>query len=193
MVQAVGIPVIVGGAAFGPGGRYVRALGADDCAPDARETAALPDRGLDKPAPLGARRTVDDLPHPADQEYTPVLRARTELMTETPADPENRFPPMRAYSERQREHTAEDVGHIADHLGAVLYVDAADPCAGFIRWAANALTARGVPARSLCPALEFLATRLGDFPSARRILGEAHDTVTASPAAPNIPGPGKSR
>ncbi|MFI9648215.1 B12-binding domain-containing protein [Streptomyces sp. NPDC052040] len=192
-VQAVGVPVLVGGAAFGPGGRYARALGADDWAPGAREAAALLDAGVARPDPLAAHQPVDDLPHLADQEYTMVVRTRTVLVKETLADLEDTYPPMRAYSERQREHTAEDLGHVVDHLGAALYVDDTGLFTGFIEWTAHVLAARGVPARALCPALESLRVRLGDFPRARRILGAAHDALTSRPAAPNIPGSGKSR
>jgi methanogenic corrinoid protein MtbC1 len=45
-VQATSVPVIVGGAAFGPDGEYARALGADGWARDAREGAATLESGL---------------------------------------------------------------------------------------------------------------------------------------------------
>jgi hypothetical protein len=192
-VQATSVPVIVGGAAFGPDGEYARALGADGWARDAREAASILESGLRKPDPLAARQPVDDLPHLADQEYTLVVRGRVDLMTDTLADLEDRFPPVRTYSDRQRQHTAEDIGHIVDHLAAALYVDDAELFVRFIRWTADILTAREVPAHSLTLPLTFLTTRLRDFPRARHFLGLAQDAVPARPATANVPGPGKFR
>ncbi|CAL9608925.1 cobalamin B12-binding domain-containing protein [Streptomyces sp. enrichment culture] len=169
-VQATGVPVMVGGLGFGVDGRYARLLGADGWAPDARTAADRLDAGP-LPVPRPRHQAVDDLPHLADQEYTMVTRAAHDLVRETVQRLEQRFPPMRDYDADQRERTAEDLAHIVDFLAAALYVDDAEIFTGFLTWTAGILTARGVPARSLPPALDVLEEQLRDFPRARGLLG----------------------
>ncbi|MGW0118580.1 cobalamin B12-binding domain-containing protein [Streptomyces sp. NPDC003327] len=186
-VQAIGLPVLVGGAAFGPEGRYARLLGADGWAPDARAAASLlvegprrPDEPL--PAPTG------DLPHLADQEYTLVTRARTRLVRQVLAGLEDEVPAMAAYTDRQRERTAEDIAHIVDFLAASLYVDDAELFTGFVTWTAGILRARGVADDALATALGLLADVQHDFPRARAHLAAGRRALTPVPAPP-APGP----
>ncbi len=78
--QATGVPVLAGGAAFGPDGRYARLLGADGWAPDARSAALLLAAGLTRPgtpaAPgAPARRPA---PHAPDRRHQPRLRRRRD-------------------------------------------------------------------------------------------------------------------
>jgi methanogenic corrinoid protein MtbC1 len=174
--QATGTPVLVGGAAYGPDGRYAALLGADGWALDARSAAdRLAEGPLGKPPPV--RQVIDDLPHLADQEYTQITRTARGLVryvvTELPA----RFPAMADYTDQQRRHTAEDIAHIVDFLGAALYVDDPELFTGFIGWTAGILTARGVPARSLLPGLDLLAEQLVDYPRATDLLSRARDTL----------------
>ncbi|MCS0634713.1 cobalamin-dependent protein [Streptomyces sp. LP05-1] len=167
--QGAGVPVMAGGAAFGPDGRYARLLGADAWAPDARAAA---ERLLHRPParPRRDHRPGDDLPHLKDQEYTLVARAHRQLVRAVFHGLEERFPAMREYREAQRERTAEDIDHIVGFLVAALYVD--DPLlfTGFLTWTAEILTARGVPARSLPPALDLLEEQLRDFPRTSALL-----------------------
>ncbi|MFE7096818.1 cobalamin B12-binding domain-containing protein [Streptomyces erythrochromogenes] len=161
--QAVGTPVIVGGAAFGPEGRYARLLGADAWAPDARAAAEALARGP-LPRPRPGHQAVDDLPHLDDQEYTLVARSRPRLVRAVFHQLENAYPAMRAYTEAQRERTAEDLSHIVEFLAAALYTGDEELFRGFLLWTAGVLDARGVPAASLLPALELLERELQDFP-----------------------------
>ncbi|MFD5393841.1 B12-binding domain-containing protein [Streptomyces sp. NPDC127097] len=178
--QAAGVPVLVGGAAFGPDGRYARLLGADAWAPDARTAADLLSRGMpDTRAPALGHQPVDDLPHLSDQEYSLVARTAPQLVKETLAQLEERFPALRDYSDRQRQHTAEDLAHITDFLATALYTDDDELFTGFLTWTGAILTTRGVPAHSLHPALDALAAQLKDFPRARRIIGHARRALDA--------------
>lgn len=188
--QATGVPVIAGGAAFGPGGRYARALGADAWAPHAREAAATLERGVRRPDPLAAHQVVDDLSHLADQEYTLVVSTGRRLVRETLARLEARHDPMRGFTERQRRHTAEDVAHIVDHLATSLYVADEELFSRFIVWTADVLTARGVPERGLDLALDLLAVQLKDFPRACRTLARAREALAARAPSPTTPTPG---
>ncbi|MFD9597834.1 B12-binding domain-containing protein [Kitasatospora sp. NPDC059973] len=187
--QAVGIPVLVGGRAFGTDGRYARAFGATRWAANARDAASALDAGLPRPDPTAARHAVDDLPHLSDQEYTMVGRSRAQLVKQTLVDLENRFPAMRSYSDEQRERTAEDLAHIVDFLTTALYVDDPDLFTTFVTWTADILRARSVPARSLTAGLAVLAEQLRDFPRATALLGQATARLTG-PAAPSTPEPG---
>ncbi|WP_245234212.1 B12-binding domain-containing protein [Mycobacterium sp. PS03-16] len=179
--QAAGAPVLAGGAAFGPDGRYALQLGANAWAPDARAAEQRLRRGFARVSPAAAHQPIDDLPHLADQEYTMVRDSAARLIGTAMDDLDNRFPAMRDYSEQQRQHTVEDLAHIVEFLGTALYVDDDDLFTRFITWTADILTARGVPAASLQPALESLAAQLHDHPRTQRILRAAH-TVLSPPA-----------
>ncbi|MEU8682883.1 B12-binding domain-containing protein [Streptomyces sp. NPDC048611] len=180
--QAAGVPVLVGGAAFGSDGRYARLLGADAWAPDARTAADFLSRGLPETRyPALGHQPVDDLPHLSDQEYSLVARTAPQLVRETLAQLEERFPALRDYSDRQRQHTAEDLAHITEFLATALYTDDDELFSGFLTWTAAILTARGVPAHSLYPTLDALSAQLNDFPRARRILSHARRTLGTGP------------
>ena len=188
--QAAGVPVVVGGAAFGADGRHARRLGADGWAPDARAAADLLARGLPRPSRAGTQPPADGLPHLADQEYTMTVRARHRLVGEVLAGLEQRLPAVRAYTPRQRQHTAEDIAHLVDFLAAALYVDDTALFTDFLCWTADILTARGVPAESLYPALDLLGGRLGDFPRAAARLRQGRLALESRPTVP-ASGPGK--
>ncbi|MGE2725320.1 cobalamin B12-binding domain-containing protein [Mycolicibacterium pulveris] len=182
--QAAGVSVLVGGAAFGPDGRYARLLGADAWAPDARAAAQRLNEGVAR-LRLTANPPSADLPHLADQEYSMVSGAKAQLVTSTVAELEHSFPAMRDYSEAQREHTAADIAHILDFLATALYVDDDELFTTFIAWTAEVLDARGVPAASLTPALELLSAQLQDFPRTQRMLAAARSALSAQTTRPN--------
>jgi methanogenic corrinoid protein MtbC1 len=173
--QAAGVPVIVGGAAFGPDGRYARLLGAQAWAPDAR-TAADQLATAPLPRPIGAHQPIDDLPHLADQEYSMVARSATSLVAAVYAGLAERLPAMRDDSEQERQHTAEDLAHIVDFLATALYVGDEELFTGFLAWSAGTLAARGVPPHALRAGLDLLAAELRDFARAGRLVtaGIAH-------------------
>ncbi|MEV6717842.1 cobalamin B12-binding domain-containing protein [Lentzea sp. NPDC051208] len=176
--QATGVPVMVGGAAFGADGSYARRFGANAWAADARSAAdMLLSRTLT--APGTPHQPVDDLPHLADQEYTLVSRSARDLVRSVYRGLEERVPAMRSYSDVQRQHTAEDLAHIVDYLATALYVDDASLFRDFLLWTGAVLDARGVPAQVLEPALELFAAQLRDFPRARRMLTQQASPLSA--------------
>ncbi len=179
--RAVGVSVLVGGAAFGPGGRYAGPLGADAWAPNARAAAdRLARRPLPRPQP--DHQQFSDLPHLADQEYTLVARSSVTLVRSVLTALQDASPAMRSYSGEQRERTAEDLAHIVDFLATALYLDDEELFTWFITWTAQILVARGVPADSLPPALSLLARELKDLPRAARIIRAATHTLTTAPS-----------
>ncbi|OLO34503.1 cobalamin-binding protein [Streptomyces sp. MNU77] len=178
--QAIGVPVLVGGAAFGPQGRYAKLLGAEAWAPDARAAADHLARGP-LPRPQADHQQFDDLPHLDDQEYTMVARNSTSLVRQVFTALEDAYPAMRSYNHLERERTAEDLKHIVDFLATALYLDDEELFTWFITWTAQILRARGVPDMSLQPALVLLANELGDFPRAARILHAATRALITDP------------
>ncbi|GHE97159.1 cobalamin B12-binding domain-containing protein [Streptomyces fumanus] len=184
--QAIGVPVLVGGAAFGPDGRYARLLGAQAWATDARTAADRLAAGP-LPCPQPDPRQGDDLPHLADQEYTMVVRGKDALVRTVFLALADAFPAMRGYDDTQRERTAEDLAHIVEFLATALYLDDDGLFTGFIAWTAHILRARGVPPQSLPPALALLARELKDFPRAVRILRRGTETLTTDHPTPGTP------
>ncbi|MBU8833388.1 cobalamin B12-binding domain-containing protein [Mycolicibacterium goodii] len=178
--QAAGVPVLAGGAGFGPGGRYARLLGADAWAPDARTAAARLEQELQLKTRTPRTQLFDELAHLADQEYTMVSTRVPHLVGGTVAELEKRVPAMASYSELQRQHTRTDVAHIVDFLATALYVDDPELFTGFMAWTAEVLDARGVPVDSLQPTLEALGAQLQDFPRTQRMLSAARDTLHAT-------------
>ena len=175
--QAAGIPVMAGGAAFGPDGRYARQFGAQAWAPDARSAADRLAKPL--PRPHEAHQPIDDLPHLADQEYTMISRSSRQLVQAMYTGLEDRIPAMHDYTDLQHQHTAEDLAHIVDFLATAVYTGDSSLFTSFILWTAEILEARSVPATTLPPSLELLGAELRDFPRATAMLREASAALTA--------------
>ncbi|HEY2206352.1 MAG TPA: cobalamin-dependent protein [Pseudonocardia sp.] len=188
--QAAGVPVLVGGAAFGADGRHARLLGADAWASDARGAADQLDAGLPRQRPAPAHQAVDDLPHLADQEYTVVGRSTHQLVKEIMAGLAEQVPEMARYTDLERQRTAEDVAHIVNFLAAALYTDDDELFTNFVTWTADILDARGVTAMSLYPTLDLLAGQLKDFPRSIRLITAARRSLDGRTVA-TIPGPGE--
>ncbi|MGW4806325.1 cobalamin B12-binding domain-containing protein [Kitasatospora sp. NPDC004272] len=176
--QAAGVPVIAGGAAFGPDGRHARLLGADAWAPDARAAAERLARGL--PLPASPHQPVDDLPHLADQEYTLVTRSSRELVGAVMAALERAHPAVRSYTPLQREHTLDDLAHIVEYLAVALYTGDPELFTGFADWTREVLRARGVPDALLAAALTVLREQLRDLPRSVAVLNTALRTGAAA-------------
>ncbi|MYW69760.1 cobalamin-binding protein [Streptomyces sp. SID8379] len=175
--RSVGVPVLAGGAAFGPQGRYARLLRAE-WAKDASAAAALLGRNPTRTRAQAVRLPEQDLPHLNDQEYTMVCKTKPQLVKQTLVDVEEGFPAMRHYSAFQLDRTVEDIDFVVSYLATALYVDDAGLFHRFITWTADILAARGVPPWCLLPALESLLTQLKDFPRATGILGAARHLLT---------------
>ncbi|WP_051852556.1 cobalamin B12-binding domain-containing protein [Streptomyces aureocirculatus] len=175
--RAAGVPVLVGGAAFGPGGRHAELLGADLWAADARSAATRLTGG---PPPRPAAPLADEpLKHLLDQEYTLVSRASGQLVGATLKGLADRYPALREYTAPQQQHTAEDVAHIVAFLAAALYVDDCELFAAFTSWTNAVLAARHVPTESLLHALHVLGAEVRDFPRATTMIRRAAELLRA--------------
>ncbi|MFB9902956.1 cobalamin B12-binding domain-containing protein [Allokutzneria oryzae] len=163
--QRTGVPVLVGGTGFGPGGRWARTLGVDGWAPGAAAAAEL----LEGRWPVGAppRPALD---HLADDEYPSLLKRRDELVDTAFAAVLRHVPAAAGYDERQREATEEDLGHLVDFLAAAVYVEDSELFTGFLDWTAAILAARKVPPSTVLVPLRACRAALYDFPRARNHL-----------------------
>lgn len=178
--QAVGVPVLAGGPAFGTDGRFARRLGADGWAADAPGAAECLTGGLVRPDPNTARQAVDDLPHLHDQEYTMVARSASALVRAILAGPGDT-------DAASGGPPAEDLAQLVQFLAAALYIDDGTLFTGFVEWTTEILAARSSTPPSLSPALGSLAEQLGDFPRAIRMISQAQEALSRPPTAPGTP------
>ncbi|QFG22569.1 B12-binding domain-containing protein [Actinomadura sp. WMMB 499] len=170
--QATGTPVLVGGAAYGPDGRYAALLGADAWAPDARAAADRLERApLPKPPPV--HRIIDDLPHLTDQAHAHVTRTAPQLIRHVLTGLRSRFPE----DPDRRDRTAEEISHIVEFFGTALYLDDPDLFTSYMTWAADILAARDVPPQSLLAVLDLLFEPVADYPRATRMLVRTRDAL----------------
>ncbi|MBR7672353.1 cobalamin-dependent protein, partial [Streptomyces daliensis] len=165
--QEAGVPVLAGGAGFGPDGEYARTLGVDMWAPDAVTAASLVH---DEWPVLGGTR-VPDLAHLEDQEYALLMRDRHRLVADTLAALPARFPAMKSYTSHQMRCTEDDLSCIAEFLAAALYVDDQTLFTRFLLWTADILEARNVPVVSLLEALDLMSLSFRDFFRAGAVVG----------------------
>ncbi|WP_336217104.1 cobalamin B12-binding domain-containing protein [Nonomuraea sp. LPB2021202275-12-8] len=179
--QAAGMPVLVGGAAFGPDGRYARLLGADAWAPDARAAADLLAAG---PLPRRPTSEQNGPPHLADPEYTQLSLSAADLVRSVVEELARHAPETAAYTDQPCGPTAETIAYIVDFLRAALYVDDPELFSSFAGWMAGMFSARGIPARELLAALQTVADRLTDSPRALAMLARVRTELSRS-------GPGR--
>lgn len=175
--QAAATPVIAGGAAFGPDGRYARLFGADAWAPDARAAADLLVDPM--PRPTVGHQPIDDLPHLADQEYTLVSRNSGQLVKAALTGLEARNPLLRARTEPQRHQIAETLVQVVEYLATSLYVGDEVLFTDFVHWTTTVHAARGAAPGFLTPALEVLATEMRDFTRSTAMIAAARELVAA--------------
>ncbi|UXY32179.1 cobalamin B12-binding domain-containing protein [Streptomyces sp. HUAS TT20] len=159
--RRAGVPVLAGGAGFGPAGVWARTLGADLYAPDPATAAdMLAVRWPDRP------RETAPLEHLADEEYSRIVRQRTELLRRLLARLRERYPRLCDPGAEHAEAVLEDLGRIPDVLAAANYVDDPRVLTDYLSFGVAFLHARGMPTSALGLALGILSGPLGDLPRA---------------------------
>jgi hypothetical protein len=81
------------------------------------------------------------------------------------------------YDQRQRDATAEDLGHIADFLAAARYAGEPAIFGDFVDWTRAVLQARGVPPPALAAGLRLIREQLTDLPQSLRMLDDGLDRL----------------
>jgi methanogenic corrinoid protein MtbC1 len=166
--QAEGIPVLVGGRAFGPDELRAHRLGADGWAPDPVAAARLLGAWRQQPPAVGKR--------PAgmrDAEPLELEAVRPDLVERAMSELFLRFPALAGYSQSQLARTREDLSYILQFLEAALLTD--DPrifLDEFLPWLTRVLTSRGLPAGVITVGLEALAAVLEAFPRSRELIAQ---------------------
>ena len=153
--HAHGIPVIVGGRAFGGDARRAERLGADAWAPGAAEAAGIL-AGWRAIPPSISRDPVHLDPvavHLADRAGELGRAGEEGLLA--------RFPQMATYDERQLARTREDLVFIVQFLAAATLVADDSVFTDFLDWLQTLLVARGVRPQGLIAGLEALAPLIG--------------------------------
>jgi methanogenic corrinoid protein MtbC1 len=166
--QEAGVPVLAGGAGFGPEARWGRRLGADRVAADAAGAVAILDTWPGRaPVTLGdiAEKYLVDS-YVVDDEHLLVAKRRTDLVVSAMEDLENEYPQVRSYTSYQYEATRTDLEYIVDFLAAALFVD--DPLlfTTFVGWMRVVLSSRRVPMDTVAHVFATYRRELYDFPRA---------------------------
>ncbi|MEV8508599.1 cobalamin-dependent protein [Actinoplanes sp. NPDC051475] len=163
--RRIGVPVIAGGRAFGPDGRWAARLGVAWAANGAAAVTLL---GRPQPSADIISRRVGD-------EYLALTSRRGELVHETLRRLRAAYPELTAEG-HPLDMTVTDLGYIVDHLAAAAYIGDAALFTDFTGWLADVLGSRGVPAGSVELALTELARLLHDRPRSRRCLEAGYTT-----------------
>ncbi|WP_218005828.1 cobalamin B12-binding domain-containing protein [Actinomadura hibisca] len=162
------VPVLAGGAGFGPDGRWALALGATGWAADGPGAAARLAAGWPAfaPPPLG--------PPPRDDgEHVRLAEERDRLAAGTVEALVEGLPAAKEYDERRLACARDDIGRVTDFLAAALLVDDPELFTAFTAWQARVMAVRGVPRPVLTAGCEALAELLGaDFPRSGRVLAQ---------------------
>ncbi|GAA3633744.1 cobalamin-dependent protein [Streptomyces chitinivorans] len=182
--RAAGVPVLAGGAGFGPDGRYARLLGADAWAGSARDAAERLAAGI-APPPALPPTAEEALPHLADREHALVDEARGRLVDDVMAVLPERFPQLREYAGRQREYTVEDLHRVVEYLVAALYVDDPGLFEDFTAWTGRIMTARNLPVDALSAVLEAMADAFRELPRAAAYIAAARGSLDRELRSPS--------
>ncbi len=146
----LGIPVIVGGRAFGHGPRRAERLGADAWALTAAEGAAILLGWKSAPPSVSREPTMVD-------PVAFLLSVRADALGGAAFDGlAVGFPPMTGYDERQLARTREDLVFIVRFLAAALFAADEAIFADFLHWLQKLLVQRGVPPQALIAGLDAL-------------------------------------
>ncbi|MGB8649811.1 MAG: cobalamin-dependent protein, partial [Mycobacteriales bacterium] len=172
-----GVPVLVGGQAFGPDRRRADALGADSWADSAGAAAQIVRRWADSPPPV-TRRVAG----------SPAGSLSDALGPEDLADVLHRVrlarPDLVPAIEQAPDATREDVVHIVRHLDVAIAV--ADPriFEEFTDWLVELLTCRGLPAGMVVAGYEAIDEVVGGRSGeARALLRASCSRLRRDPAA----------
>jgi diguanylate cyclase (GGDEF)-like protein len=143
----LGIPVIVGGPAFGHGPRRAQRLGADAWALTAAEGAAILLGWKSEPPSVSREPMLVD-------PVAFLLSVRADALGGAAFDYlAISFPTMAGYDERRLARTREDLVFIVRFLAAALLAADQAIFTDFLQWLQNLLVQRGVPPQALIAGL----------------------------------------
>lgn len=174
VAHALGLPVIVGGLAFGTDSRRAMHLGADAWAASADDAApVLAAWRASRPGVAPHARGLDGA---ADQLFAQAsILGSNAMLGLTTA-----FPAMAAYDETSLSRTREDLVYIVQFLAAAIAAGDDTVFLEFLTWLDQLLAHRGVPTRAIIAGLEALRPGLGAVDAGALRLLEAGHRMLAS-------------
>ncbi|MDF2967154.1 MAG: hypothetical protein K0Q93_932 [Nocardioidaceae bacterium] len=173
----VGVPVMMGGRAFGTDSRRAQRLGADGWAQTAGEAAALLAEWRASPP------SVSRGPTTVDAAGMRLFLAAETLGAAALAELADHLPVMADYDSRQLSRTREDLVFIVQFLGAAMLADDPSVFTDFVIWLRELLVHRGVSPGVLATGLQALQPLVLDVhPGATALLEAGHDRLVTAPA-----------
>jgi diguanylate cyclase (GGDEF)-like protein len=171
-----GIPVIVGGRAFGTDATRAERLGADAWAATAADAAKILKQWRLSPPPVERRPT--DL----DSTAMHMMEQAAEIADASSAGLVARFPSMADYDGEQLARTREDLTFNVQFLAAAMLVADDTLFTDYLEWLQTLLASRGVPRTALPAGLEALRACVHDtYPSSVQLLDLGHRTLINAP------------
>jgi methanogenic corrinoid protein MtbC1 len=146
--HAAGIPVLVGGAAFGTDEGRAAALGADAWAPDGQVATTLLVKGIT------ARRPAQ--PVAGSQDALALAAQRPDLVEAAMQRLRVQYPPVAGYNAHQLARTEEDLGYILQYVEASLLTGDERIIDEFVPWLSSVLGSRGLSPAAVALGLEIL-------------------------------------
>lgn len=180
-----GVPVVTGGAGFGPGGTWAYALGADLYAADARDAADALMRHW--PPVLRGESSVEA---DAVEAYAMLVRQRPGLLEHMASALRDMHPGPGTGSVSGMEHEegAGVLGRLLDSLAAAVYVDDERVFTQHLAFVRTYLSARSADSHFLIVMADALADRLKGSPQAldklsagRRFLARGEEDDSGGP------------
>jgi methanogenic corrinoid protein MtbC1 len=174
LAHGSGVPVIVGGRAFGVNSRRALRLGADAWAASAADAATILGRWraappIPNPEPVVVDPTISQLFHSAD-------RLAADAMEVLPRWVSSRKGANPVQAARRQEYLSHSVGALA----ASLLVDDATVFLDYLGWLARLLAFRGVGAPALVSALDALGPGVGQISApAVRLLATGREELAS--------------
>jgi len=174
--HAAGVPVLAGGAAFGPAAIRAAAIGADAWASIPGQAAAIV-AGWASDRPALAAPTADEAPALALSAERPVLvdRAMSVLAA--------RYRPLGQYTPWQLARTREDFDYIIRFVEAAMLTKDDSIATDFTGWLASLLAARGLPNG-------IVSYSIGVLRDCLPLSSSEADRLLAAMTAPSSPPPG---
>jgi methanogenic corrinoid protein MtbC1 len=183
--HAAGVPVLVGGAAFGAGPDRAAAIGADAWASTLDGAVATLSRWISSRPRLAAPLVDDALALAAGAERPVIVeQAMSALAT--------RFPPLADYTDWQLDRTREDLDSILRFVEASLLTADDSIITGFASWLTSVLTARGLPSGIVPVGIDVLHECLPEGQKEVERLLTAMRTASAAEQRPRSAGDWRS-
>lgn len=174
--REAGVPVIAGGAGFGPQARWALRLGADRAAPDARAAVRALENWPPAMDPMAPRHRTIVL----DDEHVLIAKRERELVAHAMDKLAAEFPIVGRYTPAQLEATESDLGHVVQFLSASVFVGDEALFVSFVDWLAVILGSRHVPLVTVDRTLQWYAEALYDYPRALGHLAAGRETLKSA-------------